>query len=64
MECSAIIINRNIKLSNYVTYLEKCKNMFCCLDCINASEACNDPSVPLMPQATKLWGFILHLKRD
>lgn len=30
MECNTIIINRNIKLSDYVTCLEKCKNMFLC----------------------------------
>ena len=29
-ECNTIIINRNIKLSDYVTHLEKCKNMFLC----------------------------------
>ena len=34
--------------------------MFCCLDCINAGEARNDPSVPILPQATRLKGYILH----
>lgn len=62
MEFSTTTINRNIKLSNYVTCLEKCKNTFFYLDCINASEACNDQSVPLLPWATRLWGYILHLE--
>lgn len=62
MEFSTTTINKNIKLSNYVTCLEKCKNTFFYLDCISASEACNDQSVPLLPWATRLWGYILHLE--
>lgn len=49
------------KWSNYITCLEKHKNMFCCLYCINASEAGNDLSGTLLPQATRLRGYILHL---
>lgn len=59
MQCGTVI-KRETKWSNYITCWGKCNNMFCCLDCINPSEAWDDPSVPLLPQATRLWGYILH----
>lgn len=36
--------------------------MFCSLDCIEASGACNDQSVSLLPQTTRLSGYILHFE--